>query len=203
MARKKTFMTFKEADNCGPYDERPMLPDTIDPQLYLSRNDRRQPFFLICEKDTMIVQVSGNGQLEFRESTVNKYTLEVGDFIYVPGGTPHRIMPNDVSINYRYKAKEAGLEGVVWYCESCSIELYKHIWETSKQISQVGYLRACQTFNGFEDLRTCNNCKEIYQKINLKVYNWPNLIQELACDVPNLESSLTSAIDKWPSQAIT
>ena len=102
MARKKTFQTFREAKKLGPYDERPMLPDDVDPQLHLSRNDRIQPFYLICGKDTLIAQLSGEGRVEFQGTSVNYHPLAPGDFIYVPAGAPHRIVPDTECVNFRY-----------------------------------------------------------------------------------------------------
>ena len=87
MARKRMFFTFKEAVERGPFDEYPVLPEETDPQLHLSRNDRVQPFYALCGKDTVIVQMSGTGRVEFRDASVNFFDLEVGDFVYVPAGT--------------------------------------------------------------------------------------------------------------------
>ena len=92
MPRKNRFSTFEEAAARGAYDEFPMLEIGIDPQLHLSRNAIAQPFFLICEQDTMIAQLSGAARIEFRHAAVNYFDAEIGDFVYVPGGTPHRIV---------------------------------------------------------------------------------------------------------------
>ena len=54
MRRKNRFETYKEAAARGNYDEFPMLELGIDPQLHLSRNNEAQPFFLICEQDTIV-----------------------------------------------------------------------------------------------------------------------------------------------------
>ena len=98
MPRKNRFSTFQEAAARGAYDEFPMLEIGIDPQLHLSRNSVAQPFFLICEQDSMIAQLSGAVRIEFRNSSVGYFDAEIGDFIYVPGGTPHRIVPKSESI---------------------------------------------------------------------------------------------------------
>src|SRR4051812_24014843 len=105
MARKRMLNTFKEAEAAGPYDEYPVLPADIDPQLHLSRNDRPQPFFLVCEKDTVLVQMAGRARVELRESSVLWWDVVPGDFLYIPGGTPHRILPDGVTVHYRYKAQ--------------------------------------------------------------------------------------------------
>ncbi len=48
---------------------------------------------------------------------MNYVTLALGDFLYVPGGTPHRIVPTEPSIQMRYKASHPGLEAVAWYSD--------------------------------------------------------------------------------------
>ena len=57
--RKKTFQTLREAAKLGAYAEKPMLPDDKQVQVHLSRNDRPQPFYLICGKDSLLALMSG------------------------------------------------------------------------------------------------------------------------------------------------
>jgi 3-hydroxyanthranilate 3,4-dioxygenase len=95
MKRKARFDTFKEAPSRGNYDEFPMLELGIDPQVHLSRNTVPQPFFLICEQDTVLAQLSGEARVEFRNSSVNFFRMVLGDYVYVPAGTPHRILPKE------------------------------------------------------------------------------------------------------------
>ena len=114
MAREHMFLTFVEAANSGPYDERPMLPADIDLQIHLSRNDRPQPFFQICQHDTVLVVMAGKGRVQFKDSSVLYHHYEAGDFIYVPAGTPHRIVPDTESVHYRYTPRvRAGGGGLV------------------------------------------------------------------------------------------
>jgi 3-hydroxyanthranilate 3,4-dioxygenase len=147
------FDTFKEAPARGPYDEMPMLELGIDPQVHLSRNTVPQPFFLICEADSMIVQMAGAARVEFRRSTVNHIDTELGDFVYVPGGTPHRIVPKSPSIHLRYKAALPGLEGVAWYADGSGQEISRIAWNCAEELPQEGYLRACLAFNADPELR--------------------------------------------------
>jgi 3-hydroxyanthranilate 3,4-dioxygenase len=182
MARKKTFQTFREARKLGPYDERPMLPDEIDLQLHLSRNDRPQPFFLICEKDTMIAQMSGTGRVEFKGTDVNSFPLEPGDFIYVPAGTPHRLVPSSESVNFRYKPRRPGLEGVAWYCPGCGAELHREVWDTASVVSQAAAYDACRRFNGDVRARTCGACRTAHPEIDLAPFNWQTVAAEIEAD---------------------
>mgnify|MGYP001549739477 CR=1 FL=1 len=54
MPRKKTFQVLREAAKVGAYDDMPMLPEDIQVQVHLSRNDKPQPFHQICDKDTQL-----------------------------------------------------------------------------------------------------------------------------------------------------
>ena len=129
MARQLVFFAYDEAKNAGPYDERPMLPSNVDLQIHMSRNDRRQPFFLICQHDCVLVTMSGTGEVEYKDAPVLRQAYELGDFIYVPAGTPHRIVPETESLHLRYKLPESDREGVAWYCDGCGRELHRVVWD--------------------------------------------------------------------------
>jgi len=75
---------FKAAAEVGPYDEFPVLVAGLDPQVYLSRNDRPQPFYLVCEKDSLLVQMAGTGRLLLKYGPVLWESMRPGDFVYVP-----------------------------------------------------------------------------------------------------------------------
>ena len=60
--RKKTFQVWREAAKVGAYAEMPMLPDDKQVQVHLSKNNRPQPFYLICGKDSLVSLVSGTAK---------------------------------------------------------------------------------------------------------------------------------------------
>jgi hypothetical protein len=179
MTRKRMLNTFKEAEAAGPYDEYPVLPPDIDPQLHLSRNDRPQPFFLICEKDTVLVQMAGRCRVELRDSSVLWWDAVPGDFLYIPGGTPHRIVPDGLAIHYRYKAQASGLEGVRWYCTGCDSRVAEEIWDTAEMLPQEGYLEAVRRFNASPSARMCRHCGSEHPAIDLAPYRWEVIAREL------------------------
>jgi 3-hydroxyanthranilate 3,4-dioxygenase len=174
------FYTFKEAATAGPYDEAPMLPPGVDPQLHLSRNTHLQPFWLILEKDSLIVQMSGAARVEMRDGPVLWEDLVPGDYLYVPAGTPHRIDPQAPSVMYRYKAERAGLEAVAWYCEECRSLLYRRVWDTALEVAQSGYLHSCEIFNTHPEHRTCEGCGTVHPEVKLEGYRWAQIAGELA-----------------------
>ena len=182
MERRKAFNAFQMAGEFGPYDEIPMLPASIDPQIHLSRNDRPQPFFLICERDTTIAQLSGEAVIEFKDSSVIRHTVSPGDWVYVPAGTPHRIIPRTESIEVRYKAREPGLEGVAFHCEKCGAELVREEWDTAVELPQEGYLRSCQSFNDNEQRRVCARCGAKADPIDLSAFRWGEIARTLRAD---------------------
>jgi 3-hydroxyanthranilate 3,4-dioxygenase len=179
--------TFKEGKSAGPYDEYPVLTADVDPQLHLSRNDRPQPFFLVCEKDTVIVQMSGKCKVELRQSSVLSWSAVPGDFLYIPGGTPHRIVPQDVCVQYRFKALASGKEGVAWYCAQCDRQVRSDIWNTVVELPQEGYLRAVRAFNASPTARTCPACGHGHPEIDLSAYRWAEIAQELRAEADPAE----------------
>ena len=182
MARKTSVDTFELAASRGAYDEYPIFPPGKDPQLCLSRNDREQPFFLLCEKDTLIAQMSGEGRVDFKGTAVNSFPLEPGDFIYVPAGTPHRLVPSSESVNFRYKPSRPGLEGVAWYCAKCGTELHREIWDTASTSSQAACFDACRRFSADNRMRTCGVCRELHPPIDLSPFNWQAVAAEIEAD---------------------
>jgi 3-hydroxyanthranilate 3,4-dioxygenase len=171
--------SFKEAALRGPYDEYPVLTPEVDPQLHLSRNDRRQPFFLICEKDCMLVQMSGRARIEFRDCAVRWMPAVPGDFIYVPARTPHRIVPSEPSVHYRYKARAAGLEAACWYCPRCDNRIALRTWDTAEELPQEGYLRWAEAFNADSAWRSCARCGFSRPRLDLAPFRWREIAREL------------------------
>jgi hypothetical protein len=178
MRRKNRFEIYKEAPARGSYDECPMLELGIDPQLHLSRNSVAQPFFLICEQDCIIAQLSGTARIEFRNSPANYFNLALGDFVYVPGGTPHRLFPQSESIHLRYKAARPGLEAVAWY-DAAGAEMSRVTWDCDEELPQEGYLRACRSFNADAKQRTSARTGETLPLIDLAPFHWAELAAEI------------------------
>ena len=180
MNRSRALSIFQEAKAAGPYDEFPVLPPDIDPQLHLSRNDRPQPFFLVCEHDCVLTQMSGRATVFFKDANVLRFALRPGDFVYVPAGTPHRIVPDTESIQIRYKAREAGWEGAAWYCDQCGAELWRSEFNTAEQLPQTGYLQSCEAFNQNSAHRTCTGCGALAPTIDLNGFRWRDIVTELS-----------------------
>jgi hypothetical protein len=179
MDRKRMLNGFKAAAEVGPYDEFPVLMAGIDPQVYLSRNDRAQPFYLVCEKDSLLVQMAGTGRLFMKYGPVLWEPMQPGDFVYVPAGTPHRYVPTTESLQTRYKAEPAGLEGVAWFCDGCGTEIARDEWDTAERLPQEGYWQACEAFNASVNRRTCAGCGQIHPEVDLRGVRWPQIAAQL------------------------
>lgn len=173
--RKKMIHAFEAARECAPYDELPVLVADRDPQMHLSRNDRPQPFHLICSQDTLLAQLAGEATLYLAYSPVLYHRLEVGDVVYVPAGTPTRLVPDGESVNLRYKALHAGLEGVAWFCEECGQEVHRVEFDTETEIPQAAYWRACEEFNADVELRSCGACGAKHEEVDLTGIRWPEV----------------------------
>lgn len=179
MARNLMVFTFAEAANAGPYDERPMLPDSLDLQIHLSKNAVPQPFHLICQHDTVLFALSGSGQVEYKDASVLRHSYTVGDHLYVPAGVPHRIVPTSETIQYRYKLPESELEAIAWYCQSCGHELYREVWELKHELAQEAYSRIARAFSADRQRRTCARCGSVHPEIDLGPFRWEDVARLL------------------------
>jgi 3-hydroxyanthranilate 3,4-dioxygenase len=174
---------FKAATEVGNYDDVPVLPQQVDPQVHLSRNRVPQPFFLICEKDTVLAQMTGEARLQLKNSSVNTFTMRAGDNVYVPAGTPHRVLPESEVVQLRYRAQKAGLEGVAWYCPGCDRELHRVEWDTAETVSQQAWHGACTSFNADDALRECGSCGARHARIDMTEFQtWLAVAVELAAE---------------------
>lgn len=180
--RKKTFQTWREAAKLGPYDEMPMLPDDKQVQVHLSKNDRPQPFYLICGKDSLLSLMSGIAKVEFKGTAVDHFALKPGSFVYVPAGAPHRILPTETSVVLRYKQMHAGLEGIAWYCDNCDTETHREVWDTATTVSQLKYDEVTSRFAADTSLRTCRNCGSIHPVPDLEGFRWSEVAREIAAE---------------------
>jgi hypothetical protein len=184
MDRRRMLHTFKAAQEAGNYDDIPVLPEQVDPQVHLSRNTVAQPFYLICAKDTVLAQMSGVAVMYLKDSPVNRFTMTTGDMVYVPAGTPHRIVPAEDSVQLRYKARSAGLEGVTWYCPGCDRELHRAEWDTAVTVSQRAYHDACAAFNDDDTLRQCAGCGAQHPRIDLSPFaTWLTVGEQLSAEL--------------------
>jgi 3-hydroxyanthranilate 3,4-dioxygenase len=175
---------FKAARDIGSYADMPVLPEDIDVQVHLSRNTVPQPFYLICGKDTVLAQMSGTAVVHLKDSSVNRFTMTVGDHVYMPAGTPHRIVPTEQSVQIRYKPRNAGLEGVAWYCPGCQALLHRIEWDTAETVSQHAYLDACAAFNADRSLRLCTGCGRHHPRIDLNDFeSWRSVGEQLKAEM--------------------
>jgi hypothetical protein len=170
LERKKTLNVFKDARNAwGSYDDYPVGPKGTDPMPHLSRNRIAQPFFLICEEDQVLVQMAGEGRIEFRETEPTVMRLVPGDTVYLPAGVPSRLFPEGENLQIRLKAEPNGREAVAWYCAHCGDLV--HTRELSFGVVQEHYWNAVQAFNGDEKLRTCA-CGQVHPPVALGDIAW-------------------------------
>jgi 3-hydroxyanthranilate 3,4-dioxygenase len=180
--RKKTFQAWREAAKLGPYDEMPMLPDDKQVQVHLSRNDRPQPFYLVCGKDSLLSLMSGAAKVEFKGTAIDHFALTPGSFVYVPAGAPHRIVPTETSVTLRYKQMHAGLEGIAWYCDSCDEEIYREVWDTASSVSQLKYDEVSSRFAVDASLRTCRHCGATHPAPDLEGFRWAEVGRGIAAE---------------------
>ena len=170
LERKKTLNVFKEKHKAwGSFDEYPIGPPGTDPMPCLSRNRVAQPFFLVCDEDQVLIQMSGEGELELRDVEPSSMTLGPGDTVYIPARTPSRVVPRRESVQIRLKAEPRGREAVAWYC-GCGALV--HARELGDGIAQAEYLAAVRAFNDDVALRTCAGCRAVHPIAELGDIAW-------------------------------
>lgn len=176
--RDRIVPLFEVARTTGAYDDLPLIPKRIDPQVFLSRNDRPQPFFLACSEVSVVAALAGTGTLEFRSSTVNRFTLVPGDHVKVPPRTPHRVSdPHDLVL-LRYKAQPAGIEAIAWYCPACDAEIVGVTYDADAEIPQEIWARETAAFNATAARRTCA-CGAIHPPLDLSGTRWLEVAQAI------------------------
>jgi hypothetical protein len=176
MNRRRMLHVFKS--EFGQYEDAPVLPPETDPQIYVSRNALPQPFYLLCEKDNVLSQISGKSRVYLHGSAVNWFRTDVGDHVYVPAGTPHRIVPAESGVMVRYQPLQAGRQGAAWYCDRCGAELRRYEWEHDNDTPPSDYYAAaCARFNQDATERTCAVCGTAAAPVDLAAYGW---VPELA-----------------------
>lgn len=182
LARRRQFHLFKELPKLRAYDEFPLTSPSIDPQLHVSYNDVDQPFYLVCAKDCVLVQLTGKGRVLFRDSSVREFRTTSATYVYVPAGAAHRIIIDEPGGWLRYKAEDAGLEGVEWACADCGDLLYREVFDTADILPQLGWLTACQHFNQRHELRRCGTCATDHPEIDLSRFRWSAIAATIAAD---------------------
>lgn len=173
---------FDLAEEIGSWDERPVAPPFADPQVAMSHGSVPQPFFLICSKDTIVIQATGSADAHLRYTGVRHTRMEMGDMIYVPAGVPCRIEPREESLHLRFKAVTPGLEGIAWFCPGCDAEVWRHEFDAERMHVQQGYLDGCREFNADEALRTCGTCQTVHPPVDISAYRWAEVLEALRLD---------------------
>jgi hypothetical protein len=176
--RKSSLNLFRDKANYSSYGEAPLLREDAEPQVHASLNSVDQPFYLICQKDTVLASVSGKAQVRFQDASVRYFDLEPGDFVYVPGGVAHRIACSEDSLHLRYKARIAGLEAIAWFCGECQHEVDRYTWDTANESIQSGYLRGTTRFNESAARRTCPDCGTLHPEVDLQPFQWKQMMED-------------------------
>ena len=178
--RKNSLNVFREGRKAGNFDEFPVLRPEIDPQAHLSHNTTDQPFYLTCEKDSILIQLSGRSKILFPEGAVRFVEAGPGDFTYIPDGTTHRLNTIEEGLVLRYKAQDPGLESISWFCPGCGDEVSRLTWNASETLPQLAYREGCETFNADVSRRTCKSCGTVLDPVSLDPFRWKEVADALS-----------------------
>jgi 3-hydroxyanthranilate 3,4-dioxygenase len=181
--RRKTLNVLKEiALAQGSYDEFPVAPAGVDPAPHLSRNTVPQPFWLVTEKDELLVTMSGTGQVSFKDAARTTMTLGPGDVVYLPARTPSRIVPDGELVQVRLKSVPPFTEAVAWYCDECDVLVHRE--EFSTDVPQRSYWNAVAEYNSDAALRTCRSCGHVHDPADMGDISWDAVADILETAAP-------------------
>lgn len=176
--RRKTLNVLKEAALAqGSYDEFPVVPAGVDPAPHLSRNTVPQPFWLVTEKDEVLVTMSGEGQVRFKDGDRTVMRLGPGDIVYMPARTPSRIIPDGELVQVRLKSLPPFTEAVAWYCDLC--DALMHSEEFTVEVPQRSYWNAVAAYNSDVARRTCPSCGQVHAEAEIGDITWDTVAEIL------------------------
>jgi hypothetical protein len=182
------------ADRVHSYDEWPLVPEEVDPQVSISHNDVRQPFFLILDHDTCVAQLKGTARIEFSEGPIRQLPLEPADWVYVPAGIGHRIKPYTPSLQLRFSAREAHIERAVFKCDCCQSDLSSTTWNSGSTLRQEGFLAAALRAERFVQ-HPCPHCGASVTR-DESSYRWREVAELLRHGPASTDPSSEVKVDK-------
>jgi hypothetical protein len=169
--RRKTLNVFKEAAlTWGSYDDFPVAPAGIDPSPHLSRNQVPQPFYLVTARDEVLVTMSGEGEIRFKDPARTVLTVSPGDVVYLPARVPARIVPHGELLQVRLKGNPPFTEAAAWYCDNCDAFMYRV--EFTGEVPQRGYADAVAEYNSDARHRACPACEHVHDSAELGDIAW-------------------------------
>ncbi len=169
--RRKTLNVFKEAARTwGSYDDFPVAPAGIDPSPHLSRNRVAQPFYLVTARDEVLVTMSGEGQIWFKDPARTVIAVSPGDVTYLPARIPAKIVPHSELLQVRLKGDPPFTEAAAWYCDYC--DTFMHRVEFIADVPQRRYWAAVAEYNADPQHRTCPACGQLNSRAELGDIAW-------------------------------
>ncbi len=176
--RRKTLNVFKEAARTwGSYDDFPVAPAGIDPSPHLSRNQVAQPFYLVTARDDVLVTMSGQGEIWFKDPARTVMEIGPGDVVYLPARTPAKIVPHGELLQVRLKGDPPFTEAAAWYCDNC--DAFMHRVEFTAEVPQRGYWEAVAEYNADARHRTCRACGQVHDRAELGDIAWDAVAEVL------------------------
>jgi mannose-6-phosphate isomerase-like protein (cupin superfamily) len=171
MLRRRVIPAFKAAVDLVNYEDAQMIPEDVDPQVELSRNVLPQPFHLVIDEDTVLAVMSGEVAVHLKNSTVLSFKGLPGDHVYVPAGTPHRIVPSAESVVMRYTSNEPVRRGAAFFCSACGEEAYRWEWiHSTEVVARDVYKEVAIRFN--DGSRRCESCQHELEPVAVAALGW-------------------------------
>jgi 3-hydroxyanthranilate 3,4-dioxygenase len=176
--RRKTLNVFREAARTwGSYDDFPVAPAGIDPGPHLSRNQVAQPFYLVTARDEVLVTMSGEGEIWFKDPARTVMAVGPGDVAYLPARIPAKILPHGELRQVRLTGAPPFTEAAAWYCDNC--DAFMHRVEFTAEIPQRSYWEAVMEYNADARYRTCPACRQVHDRAELGDIAWDAVAKAL------------------------
>ena len=114
------------------------------------------------ETEELFYQVEGGITVRIQEDgKAVDIPINEGEMFLLPAKVPHSPMRSEGSIGLvvELKRTKGERDGLMWFCDNCNEKLYDSYFKLEN--IEKDFLPRFKKFYGSEELRTCDNCKEV------------------------------------------
>ncbi|HMX82430.1 MAG TPA: 3-hydroxyanthranilate 3,4-dioxygenase, partial [Saprospiraceae bacterium] len=115
----------------------------------------------------LFYQLEGDIQVKIIHPDGKPETIDIreGDMFLLPPHTPHSPQrpANTIGLVIERTRKPKEIDKLMWFCEKCGNKLHEASFEMQDIVNQLP--PAMNHFMNSEDLRTCNSCGSVMEKV--------------------------------------
>ncbi len=117
--------------------------------------------------EELFYQIEGDIQLGIINENGERETIDIkeGEMFLLPARIPHSPQrpANTVGLVIERYRKEGEMDKLMWFCESCNHKLHEATFPMSDIVNELPPIM--NNFMNSEELRTCNKCGDIMEKV--------------------------------------